>query len=226
MRQHAGGPAARLGHAAAATGAADLPLRRGRLRRAERRAGAGRADQPAMALGSQDGVLAARLGGRSRRCWPGASCRAGAAGARHAGSTPGRRCCCWPMRARASCWRSCSAVRRAEPGTAEVTMKFLLLLLVLGVAAGAADRARPRPRPARRRPAAQARRCRGEPMPMLACAHCGVHLPQSEALTDAAADRIAARRTGWPGRAGRHEPAAPGHRLRRMNVTGRRSPPR
>ena len=53
-----------VGHAAAAAGAADLPLRRGRLRRAHGRAGAGRADHAQhVALGPQDGVLAARLGG-------------------------------------------------------------------------------------------------------------------------------------------------------------------
>lgn len=61
-------------------------------------------------------------------------------------------------------------------------MKFLLLLVVFGVAVwmftarGRAPQVPPKPR----------RQGRSAPMPMLACAHCGVHLPQSEALTDAA----------------------------------------
>lgn len=65
-------------------------------------------------------------------------------------------------------------------------MKFLLLLLVLGVAAvllTARGRGPSSPAPPKRGKRADAR---GEPMPMLACVHCGVHLPQSEALIDAA----------------------------------------
>jgi uncharacterized protein len=66
-------------------------------------------------------------------------------------------------------------------------MKFLVLLLVLLVAVAwlAIGRRRDRsdespPPPAQPPPAPPAR-----PATMLACAHCGVHLPGSEALRDA-----------------------------------------
>jgi uncharacterized protein len=61
-------------------------------------------------------------------------------------------------------------------------MKYLLLLLVVGVVLflmfGRQRKAPEKGRPATRRP--------NEPSPMLACAHCGVHLPRDEAVLDAA----------------------------------------
>ncbi len=65
-------------------------------------------------------------------------------------------------------------------------MKFLLLLAVIGIALllfkarqrGPAPKA-PAP-PRRSKPAAA-----DAPTPMLACAHCGVHLPQTDAVNDA-----------------------------------------
>ena len=61
-------------------------------------------------------------------------------------------------------------------------MKYLLLAVLVGVALWlfSARRRGPRvPPPAKR--SGQA-----EPTPMLACTHCGVHLPQAEALADSA----------------------------------------
>ncbi len=66
-------------------------------------------------------------------------------------------------------------------------MKYLLLLLVFAVAGFLAfgrRRAPPKP-PAAGRPVAEAAKGREEPQAMLACAHCGVHLPQAEARMDA-----------------------------------------
>lgn len=66
-------------------------------------------------------------------------------------------------------------------------MKYLLLLLVVGVVLFLMFGRRRKPdedrpdagdRPAARRP--------GEAATMLACAHCGVHLPQTDAVIDAA----------------------------------------
>lgn len=66
-------------------------------------------------------------------------------------------------------------------------MKYLLLLLVVGVVLFLMFGRRRKPdddrpaagdRPAARRP--------GEAAPMLACAHCGVHLPRDDAVLDAA----------------------------------------
>lgn len=66
-------------------------------------------------------------------------------------------------------------------------MKYLLLLLVVGVVLfmmfgrgrkSSADAASEARRPAARRP--------NETATMLACAHCGVHLPREEAVLDAA----------------------------------------
>jgi uncharacterized protein len=64
-------------------------------------------------------------------------------------------------------------------------MKFLLLLVVIVVAVWMVLKRQRPPGP----PSSRAPRGRGEPAAptqMLACAHCGVHLPQSEAVTDAA----------------------------------------
>jgi uncharacterized protein len=67
-------------------------------------------------------------------------------------------------------------------------MKYLLLLVVVAVAvwmltarnrsSGRSDEATP---PGRKKSAA----AESKPTPMLACAHCGLHLPQSDALFDA-----------------------------------------
>jgi uncharacterized protein len=65
-------------------------------------------------------------------------------------------------------------------------MKYLLLLAVVGLALWWFKRrsAEPPPQvpPAPQKPAARA--AAAEPQSMVACAHCGVHLPQAEALTD------------------------------------------
>jgi uncharacterized protein len=67
-------------------------------------------------------------------------------------------------------------------------MKYVLLLIVLVVAGFLFfGRRRPPPPPppsAPGRPSAD--RAKGPPQVMLACAHCGVHLPQVEARMDAA----------------------------------------
>jgi uncharacterized protein len=56
-------------------------------------------------------------------------------------------------------------------------LKLLILLIVIGAAAWwFFGRRRPGKLPRRRAASA-------DPEPMLACAHCGVHLPQAEALT-------------------------------------------
>ncbi len=65
-------------------------------------------------------------------------------------------------------------------------MKFLLLLAVVGFAIWLFKSRRrvpgPKPPPPAARPGAP-----GAPAtPMLACAHCGVHLPQTDAVIDAA----------------------------------------
>jgi uncharacterized protein len=63
--------------------------------------------------------------------------------------------------------------------------KLLLLIVVIGIAVWmVTTRRRPPaapPPPKAKGPASQA----GPPTPMLACAHCGVHLPQSDAVNDA-----------------------------------------
>ena len=63
-------------------------------------------------------------------------------------------------------------------------MKFLLLLVVLGVAVwviGVRRRGSSAPPPSPRHPAGD-----GPHEAMLACARCGLHLPQTEVLIDAA----------------------------------------
>ena len=62
-------------------------------------------------------------------------------------------------------------------------MKFLLLLAVL-VVVGLLFFGRRRPPPAVP-PGKPASRKADGPEPMLQCAHCGVHLPQADALMDA-----------------------------------------
>lgn len=63
-------------------------------------------------------------------------------------------------------------------------MKFLLLLALVAVAGWLFFGRRRPPATPPQDPARPAVRQGSEPM--LVCAHCGVHLPQAEALTDAA----------------------------------------
>ena len=66
-------------------------------------------------------------------------------------------------------------------------MKYLLVLLVVLVVAWMLLRRRePPPPPPKRGAAPDAKRTPDAPLPMLACAHCGMHLPQAEAQMDAA----------------------------------------
>ena len=64
-------------------------------------------------------------------------------------------------------------------------MKYLLVLLVVGIGLWALfgrsrRQAEPPPSPRPNKPAKTA-----EPAPMLACMHCGVHLPREDAMFDA-----------------------------------------
>jgi len=59
-------------------------------------------------------------------------------------------------------------------------MKYLILVLVIAIVGWLLLRARPRPGTAASKPA-------GGPQPqeVVACSHCGVHLPRAEAVADA-----------------------------------------
>jgi uncharacterized protein len=59
-------------------------------------------------------------------------------------------------------------------------MKWLLVLLVVAVGVGLLMT-----RGGRRKPPPQRRTARDAPVVMVTCAHCGVHLPQDEAVFDA-----------------------------------------
>ncbi|HNU10481.1 MAG TPA: PP0621 family protein [Rubrivivax sp.] len=63
-------------------------------------------------------------------------------------------------------------------------MKYLLIVLVVGIVLVAMSGRRRRETGDEGRSDRGARR--GRAAPMLACAHCGVHLPRDEALLDAA----------------------------------------
>lgn len=66
-------------------------------------------------------------------------------------------------------------------------MKYLLVLLVVLVVAWMLLRRRDPPSAAPKPGAgAPGKPASAEPQPMLACAHCGMHLPQPEAQLDAA----------------------------------------
>ena len=71
-------------------------------------------------------------------------------------------------------------------------MKFLILLLVIVVVGWLTigRRRRPpdgdKPKPQPSAPAAAPKPAESAPQAMLACVHCGVHLPQAEAVQDAA----------------------------------------
>lgn len=66
-------------------------------------------------------------------------------------------------------------------------MKYLLVLLVVLVVAWLLLRRREPPAAAPKQgAAADGQVTPGAPQPMLACAHCGMHLPQAEAQMDAA----------------------------------------
>ena len=64
-------------------------------------------------------------------------------------------------------------------------MKYLLVLLVVLVVAWLLLRRRDPPSAAPK-PGVPGKLASGEPQPMLACAHCGMHLPQPEVQMDAA----------------------------------------
>jgi uncharacterized protein len=64
-------------------------------------------------------------------------------------------------------------------------MKYLLLLVILAVV-GLAFFGRRRPRPPAPPPQPGKPSAQADPQTMLACAHCGVHLPQAEARMDVA----------------------------------------
>ncbi len=66
-------------------------------------------------------------------------------------------------------------------------MKYLLVLLVVLVVAWMLLRRREPPAaPPKEGATADGKRAPAAPQPMLACAHCGMHLPQAEAQMDAA----------------------------------------
>ena len=66
-------------------------------------------------------------------------------------------------------------------------MKYLLVLLVVLVVAWMLLRRREPPAaPPKEGAAVDGKRTPAAPQPMLACAHCGMHLPQAEAQMDAA----------------------------------------
>ena len=91
---------------------------------------------------------------------------------RRAGSTPARRCCCWPTSARASCSK-CVLGRRATEVLHEDSCSWsLVVLVVLWLLLG-----RSRKRAAAQPPQRSDRRADAS-----RCAHCGVHLPTSEAV--------------------------------------------
>ena len=159
----------------------------------------------AVALGPQDGVLAlgwATFAGRS-------SAGAPLSGWRGRRATRwlvrrGRRCCCWPTSGRASCSRWCT----------DAAMKYLVLLIVVGLVLwlmfGRAGLA-PVERPERR----------GNAQPMVRCAHCGVHLPRSEALLLGEAAFCSQRAPDAGARAVRLRETAAGRSRRRPSSVGR-----
>ncbi len=69
-------------------------------------------------------------------------------------------------------------------------MKFLLLIVVIGIALWmfkTRGRKSDTPDSPVQPSASQGKKSRASaPTPMLACAHCGVHLPQADTVTDAA----------------------------------------
>lgn len=66
-------------------------------------------------------------------------------------------------------------------------MKYLLLLLVVGIALYLVlRRSRARPESQAADEPIPSNKPDAAPAPMLACAHCGVHLPHDDAVTDGA----------------------------------------
>ena len=65
-------------------------------------------------------------------------------------------------------------------------MKFLLLLVVVGIAIWMFKARHRVPGQKKPPPAANPGQPAAEATPMLACAHCGVHLPQTDAVLDPA----------------------------------------
>jgi uncharacterized protein len=81
-------------------------------------------------------------------------------------------------------WKCCSAVR---PEAQEVTLKYLLVLVVVLVVAWMLLRRREPPPPVpKKNTRTDAGRKPAVTQPMLACAHCGIHVPQAEVQMDAA----------------------------------------
>ena len=207
-------PGAGLGHAgsaAAAARAADLPLRRGRFRHPDGRGGAGLVVRLALALGPQGGVLGAGLGRVCRRCWRG----------RKAFGWRGPQATRWLYTGAVLLLLAYVGSRFVARGAAAALMKYLVLILVIVVVvllAKAATRKndaarRPEPQP---RPKSTGAQAAAEPQGqvMLACAHCGLHLPRDEALPGHGGRRcsIAARPTAcWPNHTmrGTEAPQAP-----------------
>jgi len=65
-------------------------------------------------------------------------------------------------------------------------MKFLLLLVVIGIAIWMFKSRHRVPGPKKPPPPAKPGGTPAEATPMLACAHCGVHLPKTDAVLDPA----------------------------------------
>jgi uncharacterized protein len=63
-------------------------------------------------------------------------------------------------------------------------MKFLIVVLVVGVIVWLMLRGRKADRPIARGPAARSPTSQTGPQAMVQCVHCGVHLPQGDALLD------------------------------------------
>lgn len=61
-------------------------------------------------------------------------------------------------------------------------MKYLLVLIVVTVAIGIWRSRRPKEQPPQRRAAASRSPSFATPQDMVECAHCGLHLPRSEAV--------------------------------------------
>ena len=65
-------------------------------------------------------------------------------------------------------------------------MKLLLLVVVIGIAVWMVTARGRKPPDPPRQGGSKPRPPQAAPVPMLACAHCGVHLPQADAVLDAA----------------------------------------
>ena len=209
------------GRAAAAPRAPDLPLRRRRLRRAVGGDRARRLVQRPLALGSQDGVLAARLArlrGAARR--PPRLRLARPAGDALA-STPARCCCCWPTSARASCSRSCCTGRRRPERCMKILLFLVAVVVLLWLLRGAPAR---RGAARRRRAAAGRRRSRWSPARTAACT-CRATRRCPAAAASSAATRIAPRSSRRSARMTAHRRVAAPRRASAAGASRRRRAP-